>query len=60
LDLAITKYYDQAATSQYRVYMQPTAKDRVAWSVGVSVRVVSPAKTAEPIETLFAFRTLVV
>jgi len=31
--------------------MRPIVTDRVAWSVGLSVTVVSPAKTAEPIET---------
>jgi len=30
--------------------MRPIVTDRVAWSVGLSVTVVSPAKTAEPME----------
>jgi len=30
--------------------MRPIVTDRVAWSVGLSVTLVSPAKTAEPIE----------
>jgi len=33
--------------------MQPIATDGVAWSVGRSVTIVSPAKTAEPIEMPF-------
>jgi len=33
--------------------------DRVAWSVGLSVTLVSPAKTAEPIEMPFGLRTRV-
>jgi len=33
--------------------MQPIITDRVAWSVSLSVTVVSPAKTAEPIDMLF-------
>jgi len=30
--------------------MRPIVTDRVAWSVGRSVTIVSPAKTAEPID----------
>jgi len=30
--------------------MRPIVTDRVAWSVGLSVTLVSPAETAEPIE----------
>jgi len=33
--------------------MQPIVTDRVAWSVGLSVTLVSPAQTGEPIEMLF-------
>jgi len=33
--------------------MRPIVTNRVAWSVGLSVTVVSPAKTAEPIEKSF-------
>jgi len=33
--------------------MRSIVTDRVAWSVGLSVTVVSPAKTAEPIEMQF-------
>jgi len=33
--------------------MRPIVTDRVAWSVGRSVTLVSPAKTAEPIEMPF-------
>ena len=51
-----------------RAYMRPIVTDQVAWSVsrsvgqanpsvGLSVTVVSPAKTAEPIELLFGLRT---
>jgi len=44
--------------------MQPTVTDRVAWSVRLSVcrsvTLVSPAKTAAPIEMPFGFRTWVV
>jgi len=42
-----------------RTYMRPIVTDRVAWSVGQSVCLyrsvirVSPAKTAEPVETPF-------
>jgi len=39
--------------------MQYTVTDRVAWSVGRSVTLVSPAKTAEPIEMPFRLRTRV-
>ena len=43
--------------------MQPILTDRVAWSVGLSVglsvTLVSPAKTAAPIELLFGLRTWV-
>jgi len=37
--------------------MRPIVTDRVAWSVGLSVTVVSPAKTAQPIEMPFGLRT---
>jgi len=44
-------------------YMRPIVTDRVAWSVGrsvgLSVTLVSPAKTAEPIEMPFGLRTRV-
>jgi len=33
--------------------MRPIVTDRVAWSVGLSVTLVSPAKIAEPIEMPF-------
>ena len=39
--------------------MRPIVTDRVAWSIGLSVTLVSPAKTAEPIEMLFDLRTRV-
>ena len=39
--------------------MQPIRTDRVAWSVGLSVTLVSPAKTAAPIKLLFGLRTWV-
>jgi len=39
--------------------MRPILTDRVAWSVGLSVTLVSPAKTAEPIELPFGLRTCV-
>ena len=39
--------------------MWPIVTDRVAWSVGRSDTIVSPAKTAEPIEMLFDLRTRV-
>jgi len=39
--------------------MQPIVTDRVAWSVGMSVTLVSPAKTAEPIDMPFTLRTRV-
>jgi len=40
--------------------MRPIVTNRVSWSVGLSVwsvTVVSPAKTAQPIETPFGVRT---
>jgi len=37
--------------------MQSTVIDRVAWSVGLSVTLVSPAKAAEPIQMPFGLRT---
>jgi len=43
--------------------MRPIVTDRVAWSVGLwiglSVTLVSPAKTAEPINMLFGLMTRV-
>jgi len=39
--------------------MRPIVIDRVAWSVGPSVTLVSPAKTAEPIEMPFELWTRV-
>jgi len=39
--------------------MQPTVTGSVAWSVGQSVTLVSPAKTVEPIEMPFGLRTQV-
>jgi len=38
---------------------QENKEDRVAWSVGLSVTVVSPAKTSEPIELPFGLKTRV-
>jgi len=39
--------------------MRLIVTDRVAWSVGLSVTLVSPAKTAEPIEMPFGLWTRV-
>ena len=39
--------------------MQPILTDRVVWSVSLSVTLVSPAKTAAPIEMPFGLRTRV-
>ena len=39
--------------------MWPIVTDQVAWSVGLSVTLVSPAKTAEPIEMPFGLWTQV-
>ena len=39
--------------------MRPIVRDRVAWSVGLSVTLVSPAKTAEAIDMPFGLRTRV-
>ena len=39
--------------------MRPTVTNRVVWSVGLSIMLVSPAETAEPIEMLFGLRTRV-
>jgi len=38
---------------------RPIVTDQVAWSVGLSVTLVSPAKMAVPIEMLFGLRTRV-
>jgi len=38
--------------------VRPIVTDRVAWSVGLSVTLVSHAKMAEEIETPFWLRTL--
>jgi len=35
--------------------MRPIVTNRVEWSVGLSVTLVSAAKTAEPIEMLYGF-----
>ena len=40
-----------------RTYVDAAITDPVAWSVGLSVTLVSPTKTAEPIEMLFGLRT---
>jgi len=48
--------------SQYYVRMRPIVTDRVAWSIGLfglSVTVLSPAKTAEQNEMLLGLRTRV-
>jgi len=37
--------------------MRPVATDGEAWSLCLSVTIVSPAKTAEPIEMLFGMWT---
>jgi len=37
--------------------MWPIVTDGVAWSVGLSVTIVSPAKTAKPIEMPFGLWT---
>jgi len=37
--------------------MRPVVTDRVTWFVGRSVTVMSPAKTAQPIEMPFGMRT---
>jgi len=39
--------------------MRPILTDRVAWSVGLSVTLVSPAKTAAPFELPFGLKTWV-
>ena len=39
--------------------MRSIVTDRVAWSVGLSVTLVSPAKTTEPIKMPFGLRTSV-
>jgi len=39
--------------------MRSIVRDRVAWSVGLSVTLVSPAKMAEPIKVPFGLRTWV-
>ena len=40
-------------------YMRPIATDGEAWSVGLSVTILSPAKTAGPIEMSFGMWTCV-
>ena len=52
-DVGITR----AASPVLRTQMRPIVTDGVALSVGLSVTVVSPAKTAEPIEMPFGLRT---
>jgi len=42
-----------------RTYMRPILTDRVASFIGLSVTLVSPAKTAAPIELPFGLRTWV-
>ena len=42
-----------------RTYVRPIVTDRVAWSVGLSVTLVCPAKTAAPIELPFGLKTWV-
>ena len=39
--------------------MQSIVTDQVAWSICLTVTLVSPAKTVEPIEMQFGLRTLV-
>jgi len=39
--------------------MRPIVTDRVAWPVGLSVTLVSPAKTAEQVEMPFGLRSRV-
>jgi len=39
--------------------MRPIVTDGVAWSVGLSLTIVSPTKTAEPIEMPFELWTRV-
>jgi len=39
--------------------MQSIVTDQVEWSIGLSVTLVSPAKTAEPIEMPLGLRTRV-
>ena len=48
-----TAYVDRSTA------MRSIVRDRVAWSVGLSVTLVSPDKTAEPIEMPFGLRTRV-
>jgi len=42
-----------------RMQMRPIVTNQVAWSVDLSVILVSPAKTAAPIEMPFGLRTQV-
>jgi len=53
IDIGIIKPH----RSTIRTWMQPVVTDRVAWSVCRSFTIVSPAKTAEPIEISFGIWT---
>jgi len=45
--------------SLLRIRMRSIVTDRLAWSVGLSVTLVSPAKRAAPIEMSFGLRNRV-
>ena len=49
----------KTALPALHMQMWPIATDRIAWSVGLSVTLVSPAKTAEMIEMPIGLRTWV-
>jgi len=52
-------YRPHHSTVYVQLYMQPIVTDQVAWSVCLSVTVMSPTKMAEPIEMLFGLWTQV-
>ena len=57
--LVVVKPFTFQAASQYYIRRCGIVTDGAGWSVGLSVTIVSPAKTAEPIETSFGLRTWV-
>jgi len=57
--VGLSVYWSVTLVTVLCTQMRPIVTDRVALSVGLSVTVVSPAKTATPIEMPFGLRTWV-
>jgi len=57
LQLRLIILLKQVSVSILRTQMRPILTDQVVWSVGLSVTLVSPARTAEPIMMPFWVRT---